>query len=340
MARRARRAGAGIAYALGREAVSAQLSVMELAEAHHRATRDALRERTSADARAAVLDAGAAFLREALSTFDIAHRGYHEMQQVARLEHEYVMQLRALADASVAHQLALTTEEILQHTADAAREVLGVRHATVPSTAGDPFARAAQRHGAARRRGRSADLGSPARRRARAARAPRSAMLEVRDVADRRFSARDEAILAQLGQLAVGGDREVAGSTRASATSRTSSSASCCRRRCPTFAGLGRRRALLAAGEGIEVGGDFYDFFAAAPRRLRGADRRRLRQGPRGRRRHLARPPHAARRGGLRAAAERRARAAAPRPARRTRRRPLLHRRLRRAGAAPRAARA
>src|SRR6478672_10267840 len=107
----------GIAYALGREAVSARLSVMELAQAHHRATRDALRELDEPDARAAVLDAGAAFLREALSTFEIAHRGYLEMQQVARVEHEHVMQLRALADASVRINGAASTEATLQHTA-------------------------------------------------------------------------------------------------------------------------------------------------------------------------------------------------------------------------------
>src|SRR5919202_6584678 len=131
----------GTAYALGREAVSAHLSVMELAEAHHRAAREALREVDEPEARAAVLDAAAAFLREALSTFEIAHRGYLEMQHVARVEHEHVMQLRALADASVRINAATTTEATLQQTADAAREVLGVLHATVSSTAGDPFAR-------------------------------------------------------------------------------------------------------------------------------------------------------------------------------------------------------
>src|SRR3954466_2135571 len=63
----------GTAYALGREAVTARMSVMELAEAHHRAAREALRDMDDPDARADVLDAAAAFLREALSTFEIAH---------------------------------------------------------------------------------------------------------------------------------------------------------------------------------------------------------------------------------------------------------------------------
>ena len=51
------------------------------------------------------------------------------MQEVARIEHEHVEQLRALADASVAINSSLTVEEILQRTADAAREILGARPA-------------------------------------------------------------------------------------------------------------------------------------------------------------------------------------------------------------------
>ena len=55
------------------------------------------------------------------STFEIANRGYREVQEVARLEHEHVMQLRALADASVRINATMTTEEILQLTVEAAR---------------------------------------------------------------------------------------------------------------------------------------------------------------------------------------------------------------------------
>ena len=56
------------------------------------------------------------------------------MQEVARIEHEHVEQLRALADASVAINSSLTVEEILQLTADAARAVLGAgaRHGRDP----------------------------------------------------------------------------------------------------------------------------------------------------------------------------------------------------------------
>src|SRR5215208_6918869 len=91
----------GTAYALGREAVTARLSVLDLAEAHHEAAREALREELDPARRAELLDAAGVFFNEALSTFEIAHRGYREVQEVARLEHEHVMQLRELAESSV-----------------------------------------------------------------------------------------------------------------------------------------------------------------------------------------------------------------------------------------------
>ena len=100
----------GAAYDLGREAVAAQLSVLDLADAHHSALQAAL----AGDS--ATLEAAANFLRESLSTFETVHRGYLEVQEVARLEHEYVEQLRALADASVAINSSMTVEAILQLT--------------------------------------------------------------------------------------------------------------------------------------------------------------------------------------------------------------------------------
>ena len=87
----------GAAYDLGREAVAAQLSVLDLADAHHDALAGRARRR-----RGDAATPRPNFLRESLSTFETVHRGYLEVQEVARLEHEYVEQLRALADASVA----------------------------------------------------------------------------------------------------------------------------------------------------------------------------------------------------------------------------------------------
>ena len=87
----------GAAYDLGREAVD---GAAERARPRRRAPRRAAGRAAPATTRRC--DAAADFLRESLSTFETVHRGYLEVQEVARLEHEYVEQLRALADASVA----------------------------------------------------------------------------------------------------------------------------------------------------------------------------------------------------------------------------------------------
>ena len=133
---------------------AAQLSVLDLADAHH----DALQGR--AGRRGATLDAAANFLRESLSTFETVHRGYLEVQEVARLEHEYVEQLRALADASVAINSSLTVEAILQLTADTARAIIRAARATVADPRPRPAPAAADR-----------DLSPAPRRRRPAARA-------------------------------------------------------------------------------------------------------------------------------------------------------------------------
>ena len=319
----------GTAYALGREAVSAQLSVLDLAEMHHDAAAAALAAEPDPARAAELIAAASTFLGEALSTFEIAHRGYHEVQELARLEHEHVEQLRALAAASVRINAALTTEEALQLSADAAQQVLGVRRARISSTTGDPFARAlsatsppggspaetgaADRRDAAQRR--------PAARHARGRRRPRARVHAAR---------RGDPRAARPGRL--GGHRQDRG-LHARAPHRAGAAALAAPGRPPDIPGIAAAVRFIAAGEGIEVGGDFYDLFGIDDGRRRGADRRRLRQGAGGRVGHRARAPHAARRGGLRAAAQRGAHAPAPRAARGPQRRPLLHGRLR--GAAP-----
>jgi serine phosphatase RsbU (regulator of sigma subunit) len=249
----------GIAYALGREAVSAQLSVLDLAEAHHAAAQEALRAEDDPARRAELLEAAGVFFGEALSTFEIAHRGYHAVQEVARLEHEHVGQLNALAAASVRINSAMTTEEALQLTVDAAREVLGARHATISSSAGDPFARGIS--AASPTAGSGGATGAAIGVMLRSAGRPLG-MLEVADRPEREFTPRDEAILAQLGQLA-----SVA-IAKSQAYSRERHIAQVLQRSLlpptlPAVPGLAAAVRFIAAGEGIEVGGDFYDLFRA-----------------------------------------------------------------------------
>jgi serine phosphatase RsbU (regulator of sigma subunit) len=250
----------GTAYALGREAVSAQLSVLDLAASHHAAAQEALRDEPDPERRAELLEAASVFFGEALSTFEITHRGYHAVQEVARLEHEHVGQLNALAQASVRINATMTTEETLQLTVETAREVLRARHATISSTAGDPFARGIT---AASPAAGTSDgpTGAPIGVMLRAGGRPLG-MLEVADRPEREFTPRDEAILAQLGQLA-----SVA-IAKSQAYTRERHIAQVLQRSLlpptlPSVPGLATAVRFIAAGEGIEVGGDFYDLFRA-----------------------------------------------------------------------------
>jgi serine phosphatase RsbU (regulator of sigma subunit) len=250
----------GTAYALGREAVSERLSVLDLAEAHHKAAEEALRDEADPARRGELLAAAGVFFGEALSTFEIAHRGYREVQEVARLEHEHVMQLRALAEASVRINATLTTEEVLELTVEAAQRVLGARTATITCTSGEPFSRALS--AAFPADGYDPEpSGQPIGVMLRSAGRPLGT-LEVSDRRERVFTPRDEAILAQLGQLtsvaiaksqAYTRERHIAQVLQRSLIPRS----------IPSVPGLIASVRFIAAGEGIDVGGDFYDLFRA-----------------------------------------------------------------------------
>jgi serine phosphatase RsbU (regulator of sigma subunit) len=247
----------GAAYDLGREAVAAHLSVLDLAEAHHAAVRMALADGGSADV---TLQAAADFLRESLSTFESVHRGYSEVREVARLEHEHVEQLRALADASLALNSSLTVEEILQLTVDAARSLIRGTGATVAIFAPDPRLRPLTASSPAL----SAEDGAePSRLTARlTGRGRELGMIEVVDKRTREFGARDETVLTQLAHLA-----SVA-ITNAQLYERERTIAQTLQRSLrpgglPEVPGLSAAVRFRPAGESVELGGDFYDLFEA-----------------------------------------------------------------------------
>ncbi|MBE2320301.1 SpoIIE family protein phosphatase [Solirubrobacter sp. CPCC 204708] len=244
----------GVAYDLGREAVAAQLSVLDLAEAHHAA----LRAANVHDEKG--LLASADFLRESLSMFETVHRGYLEVQEVARLEHEYVEQLRALADASVAINLSLTVEAILQLTADAARGILRSARATVAVLAPDPRLRPLTATSPPRLGGGEPQ---PARLSAQlTGRGKELGMVEVIDSHEREFTARDEAVLTQLAQLTSVAISNAQLYERERTIARTLQR-SLRPGGLPPVPGLSAAVRFRPAGEGIELGGDFYDLFGA-----------------------------------------------------------------------------
>ena len=251
--------GLGEAYALGREAVAAQYSVLDFADAHHEALTVALAS-APAGRQGEIVRAAAEFLRESLSTFEIAARGYHEVQEIARIEHEYIEQLRSLADASVAINASLTVEEILQLTADAAREVLAAERASIailheeprrpPLAASSPadleVSTTTPSRTSVSLRAQGRELGT----------------LEVVDRPDREFTPRDDAILTQLGQLAAGAiaNARLYGQERTIARTLQHSLRPGA---LPAVPGMAASVRFNAAGEGVELGGDFYDLFHA-----------------------------------------------------------------------------
>jgi serine phosphatase RsbU (regulator of sigma subunit) len=248
----------GAAYDIGRQAVAAHLSVLDLAEAHHAALRTALD--VGGRPPDATLQAAADFLRESLSIFESVHRGYSEVREVARLEHEHVEQLRALADTSVALNSSLTVEEILQLTVDAARDLIGGTRATIAIFAPDPRLRPLT---ATSPPSPSEGVPEPRRLAARlTARGSELGALEVADVREREFSARDDTIITQLAQLA-----SVAISN-AQLYERERTIAQTLQRSLrpgalPEVPGLSAAVRFRPAGEGVELGGDFYALYEA-----------------------------------------------------------------------------
>jgi serine phosphatase RsbU (regulator of sigma subunit) len=122
-------AALGAAYELGRSAVAARVGVLDLADAHHRALAGALGNGSAGDP--AVATAAADFFREALATFELALRGYTEAQETVRLQSEHAERQRMLAAASVAINAELQPEAILRVAAGQAQRILQARRAEV-----------------------------------------------------------------------------------------------------------------------------------------------------------------------------------------------------------------
>jgi hypothetical protein len=134
------------AYELGRDAVGAGLALMDVADAHHDAILAALDAGIPADA---ATRAAADLFLEALSAFEMLHRGAGEARQEAERERRHAAILRQLsnflADASLTASSDGSTHEILHLLAEQARELVGgVCCVASAKAAGDaPAARAA-----------------------------------------------------------------------------------------------------------------------------------------------------------------------------------------------------
>lgn len=116
------------AYELGRDAVGQELSVLDMALAHHDVLLSELADIDPDDVAQLAREAGNFFL-EALSAFEMVQRGFGEAREAALLERRHAEMLRQLssflADASLALGASDSLEEVLQLVAEQARELTG-----------------------------------------------------------------------------------------------------------------------------------------------------------------------------------------------------------------------
>lgn len=115
------------AYELGRDAVQRELSVLDLAIAHHDGLATALSDEPPEGQERLVRAAGDFFL-ESLSAFDMVQRGFREARDSALVERRHSAQLRQLsdflADASLAAGASDSLDEMLRLVAEQARELI------------------------------------------------------------------------------------------------------------------------------------------------------------------------------------------------------------------------
>ncbi|HEY4278875.1 MAG TPA: SpoIIE family protein phosphatase [Conexibacter sp.] len=246
------------AYELSRDAVAGHLSLLELAEAHRRAVAEGVLPERDPARQALLAERAADFLRESLATFEIAHRGYLEVQEVARIEHEHARQLQSIAEVSVALNATLPVADVIELVTAEARHVLGGRsaraHLELPgahprrvltATSGEPPS------------GRAAEDGA-VRARLHGRRGLVVGELEVFGAEESDGGA--EAILVQLAQVASAaiGNAQIYGLEREIAETLQRSLLP---QQLPRIEGFDIDARYCPAGDGMVVGGDFYDLF-------------------------------------------------------------------------------
>jgi anti-sigma regulatory factor (Ser/Thr protein kinase) len=288
------------AYELGRMAVSESLSVLDLVAIHHESLAEALALASSAEEHARAAAAATEFAMESLSTFEMAQRGFREAQEAARLEQQHTVQLRRLADAALAIAGARTVDEVAELVSRHALQMIdagraaaslvggGADRSRVTITIAEPGARVQRRerrgmpplHEAVCEAGRLTRLGAAeleadpvwSREDPPAGTASWLAMplidrtgrctglIHLSDKRDGAFSDNDEAILVQLAQIASVAIENVGLYNHEHEIAQTLQRG-LLPPHLPEIPGAAVSARFRPAGEGDEVGGDFYDIF-------------------------------------------------------------------------------
>jgi Phosphoserine phosphatase RsbU, N-terminal domain len=116
------------AYELGRDAVQRELSMLELAIAHHDALASMFRRGLQGADNEQLVRAAGHFFLESISAFEMVQRGLREAHDAAQLEQRHAEMLRQLshflADASLALDTSDSLDEMLRLVAEQARELV------------------------------------------------------------------------------------------------------------------------------------------------------------------------------------------------------------------------
>jgi len=268
-------AGLQAAYELGRRAIHAGLSVLDLASAHEEVLVEALRGVSDAlgAIESEIVAIGAhAFLRESLSPFDMASRGFREASETARLQREHTDRLRRLADAFLAVTRTLSVDGLLDAVIKEAQEIVGATSARlvveltgeeeppweIQASSGEAMelheTLIAEAVATGRAVRRSRVLAVPLLGR----RGSAFGVVQLGGAPGKAFTDADEAVLVQLatmGALAVENailyerEHQIAATLQQSLLPES----------LPERAGVELCQRYVAGGEGMAVGGDFYD---------------------------------------------------------------------------------
>lgn len=132
-----------IAYELGREAVSLELSVLDLALAHQQALLATLAAAPDSTETQDVVRAAGDFFLESLASFDMVQRGFKEARKVLSFERRQTELSRQLStflgDASLALNASESLDEMLRLVSERARELVDAEcSVTTVAIAGQP----------------------------------------------------------------------------------------------------------------------------------------------------------------------------------------------------------
>jgi GAF domain-containing protein len=119
------------AYELGRDAVSQQVGLLELAQIHHAAVLSALTGPTETPDLERITRAASDFFLEVLSAYEMLRRAVTEVEEAVQSERrqaEMIRQLSSLlADTSLAASTNASIEEMLQLVAEQVHELIDAR---------------------------------------------------------------------------------------------------------------------------------------------------------------------------------------------------------------------